>query len=135
MLNYRLHKMRSKVIPRNEFPMSTFKEYHGTLSEKAAPLDTGVPPLERKLIRTQHKTVNVHINRRRKIVNRVRHKGTDTDVPPQLKDIKKLHKLNRGKVNVGPAKGMSTPVKLKSFNELKVRTPEKIILKSIEDQN
>ena len=69
--------------------------------------------------------MNVRINRRRKIVNRVRYKGKDSDPPPALKDIKKLRKLNKGKINVGPARGLQTPIKLKSFNKLPVRTPGK----------
>ena len=125
MLRYRLHRMNSKVIPRNEFEMRTIKEYTGTFTKKPAPLRTDVLPLERRLIRTQHKTVNVRINRKRKIVTRVRFKGKPGDAPPALKDIKKIRKLNRGKVNIGPAKGMSMPVKLKSFSELKVRSPGK----------
>ena len=126
MLRYRLNRMNSKVIPRNEFPMKTFKEYkNNTFSKKAAPVDKNLPPLEQRLIRSQHKTVNVRINRCRKIVNHVRFKGSATDPPPALKDIKKLCKLNRGKVNVGPAKGFQTPVKLKNFSEFKVRTPRK----------
>lgn len=125
MLRYCLHKMRNKVIPRNEFELSTIKKYKGTFSKKAEPLNTNVPPLERRLIRTQHKTVNVRINRRRKI-NCIRYKGLHSDPPPALNDIKKLRKLNKGKVNVDPAKGMRTPVKLKAFSELKVRTMVRI---------
>ena len=125
MLRYRLHKMRNKVMPRNEFEIKTFKEYKGTFSKKAKPLPSDVPPLEQRLIQTQHKTVNVRINRRRKIVNRVRYNGKDSDPPPALKDIKKLRKVNKGKVNVGPARGLQTPIKLKSFNELRVRMPGK----------
>ena len=87
MLRYRLNRMRAKVIPRNEFEMKTIKEYSATFSKKAVPLRTDVPPLERKLIRTQHKTVNVRINRKRKIVTRVRYKGAPGDPPPALKDI------------------------------------------------
>ena len=123
MLHYRLHKMRSKVIPGpNKFPMKTFKEYKYTFS-KMKPLDSQLPQLERRLIQTQHKTVNVRINRKRKIVSRVRYKETDLDAPPNLKDIKKIRKQNKGKVNIGPARGMQTPIKLKRFNELKIRTP------------
>ena len=126
MLNFRLHKMGNKVIPGpNEFPMKTFKEYKNTFSKKAAPLDTTLPPHRRRLIKTRHETVDVRITRKRKIVNRVRFKGAPGDVSPALKDIKKIRKLNKGKVNVGPARGMQTPVKLKAFNELKVRTPGK----------
>ena len=125
MLNYRLHRLNTKVTPRNEFPMKTFKEYKGTFSKMADSVDKNLPPLERRPIRTQHKTVNVRINRKRKIVTRVRFKGTPSDAPPALKDIKKIRKLNKGKVNVGPAKGLRTLVKLKNFSELKVRTPGK----------
>lgn len=39
--------------------------------------------------------------------------------------LKKIKKLNRGKVNIGPAKGMLTPRKLNAFRELKLRTPGK----------
>ena len=125
MLTYRLNKMNSKVIPRNSFEMKTLKEYKTTFSKKAASLDKNLPPLERRLIRTQHRTVNVRINRRKKIVSRVRFKGKDTNPAPALKDIKKLRKLNKGKVNIGPARGMSTPKKLNAFHELKIRTPGK----------
>ena len=69
--------------------------------------------------------MNVRINRRRKI-NCIRYKGLHSDPPPALNDIKKLRKLNKGKVNVDPAKGMRTPVKLKAFSELKVRTMVRI---------
>ena len=87
MLRYRLNRMRAKVIPRNEFEKKKIKEYSATFSKKAVPLRTDVHPLERKLIRTQHKSVNVRINRKRKIVTRVRYKGAPGDPPPALKDI------------------------------------------------
>ena len=125
ILQYRMHKMRNKVIPRNEFELKTFKEYKDTFSKKAAPLNTNVPPLERRLIRTEHKTLDVRITRKRKIVNRVRYKGLPSDPPPSIKEVKKIRRLNKGKVNIGPAKGMSTSKKINAFSELKIRTPGK----------
>ena len=125
MLTYRLSRMNKRVIPRNEFEMKTFKEYAGTFSKKAAPLDKGVPPLERHFICTQHRTESVRITRKRKVVTRVRFKGTNADKAPLSKDVKKIRRLNKGKVNIGPAKGMSTPKKLNAFQELKIRTPGK----------
>ena len=125
MLKYRLNKMNSKVIPRNEFEMKTFKTYTVSFSKKAAPIRKDIPPLERRLIRTQHKTIDVRITRKRKIVNRACFKGSDSDKVPTVKKIRKIRRLNKGKVNIGPAKGMSTPRKLNAFNELKIRTPSK----------
>ena len=125
MLKYRLNKMNSKVIPRNEFEMKTFKTYTDSFSKKATPIRKDIPPLERRLIRTQHKTIDVRITRKRKIVNRARFKGSDSDKVLTIKKVRKIRRLNKGKVNIGPAKGMSTPRKLNAFNELKIKTPSK----------
>ena len=125
MLKYRLHKMQNKVIPRNEFEMKTFREYEATFSKKAAPLDKGLLKHEQRLIRTQHKTINVCITRKRKVVNQARFKGTDTDNVQTIQEVKKIRRLNRSKVNIGPALGQSTPKKLNAFSKLKIRTPGK----------
>lgn len=51
---------------------------------------------EQRIIRTE--TQNVRITRKKNVI-RVRHKGLKSDPIPHYKDVKKIRRLNRGKVN------------------------------------
>lgn len=125
-----IYKYRTKgtpVIP-EEIPFNTFKENPITQqlekgsSEQLHHLRTAQIN-EQPIIRTQ--TRNVRITIEKKTVTRVRHKGLRNEPVPHYSEVKKIKKLNRGTVNIGPAKGMLTPQKLNAFRELKLRTPGK----------
>lgn len=120
------------VIPTNPemVEMTTFKLYKHELSD----LRKGTTAFNRKfrkpliskqpIIRTE--TQNVRITRKKKIVTRVRHKGLKDEKIPHYSEVKRIRKLKRGKTNVGPAKGVATPTKLKEFDSAMKTLPRKL---------